>query len=143
MVRMSVFGAERTKRRTPSFASDNGIYRNQLSKDDYRNDPPMTLGNMRANGVQTLAVYCSGRGCNHEAVLDVSCYPDFFAVPLFGPRMVCSVCGAIGADARPNWNERARTIRRSASAALFERCSWMKPCEMLKATMTAITMATR
>jgi hypothetical protein len=24
-----------------------------------------------------------------------------------GLRMVCMVCGAIGADARPNWNERA------------------------------------
>jgi hypothetical protein len=28
-------------------------------------------------------------------------------VPSFCPRMVCTVCGAIGADARPNWNERA------------------------------------
>jgi hypothetical protein len=25
--------------------------------------PPMTLGNMRANGVRTLAVWCLGRGC--------------------------------------------------------------------------------
>jgi hypothetical protein len=29
-------------------------------------------------------------------------------VPSFGPRMVCTNCGAIGADARPNWLERAR-----------------------------------
>jgi hypothetical protein len=29
-------------------------------------------------------------------------------VPSFGPRMVCTICGAIGADARPNWNERAQ-----------------------------------
>ena len=67
----------------------------------------MTLGNMRANGVHTLAVWCSGRGCYHEAVLDVAGYPDDIAVPAFGPRMVCTVCGAIGADARPNWQERA------------------------------------
>ena len=32
---------------------------------------------------------------------------DNLAVPSFGTRMVCTVCGAIGADARPNWNERA------------------------------------
>src|SRR5664280_2166460 len=33
------------------------------------------------------------------------------------------------------------TIRCSASAALFERCSWMKPSEMLRPTMTAIVIA--
>jgi hypothetical protein len=67
----------------------------------------MTLGNMRQNGVHTLAVWCGGRGCNHEGILDVSGFPDDVPVPSFGPRMVCTVCGAIGADARPNWNERA------------------------------------
>jgi len=67
----------------------------------------MTLGNMRANGVRSLAVYCGGRYCHHEAILDVSAYPDDVPVPSFGPRMVCTVCGAIGADARPNWQERA------------------------------------
>ena len=29
----------------------------------------MTLGNMRANGVRTLAIYCDGRGCGHSVVL--------------------------------------------------------------------------
>ena len=67
----------------------------------------MTLGNMRANGVRTLAVYCGGRGCNHHHVIDVNTYADDVPVPSFGPRMVCTACGAIGADARPNWNERA------------------------------------
>jgi len=67
----------------------------------------MTLGNMRENGVRTLAVYCGALHCHHEAVLDVSAYPDDVTVPAFGPRMVCTVYGAIGADARPNWNERA------------------------------------
>ena len=68
---------------------------------------PMTLGNMRANGVHTLAVWCLGRSCNHRSTLDVSKYEDDVPVTSFGPRMVCTVCGAIGADARPNWNERA------------------------------------
>ena len=67
----------------------------------------MTLGNMRANGVRTLSVHCGGRQCWHSAVLDVGGYPDAVWVPAFGPRMVCTACGAIGADARPNWNERA------------------------------------
>jgi len=67
----------------------------------------MTLGNMRRNGVRTLAVHCGGRYCHHESVLDVSDYADDVPVPAFGPRTVCTRCGAIGADARPNWQERA------------------------------------
>jgi hypothetical protein len=30
-----------------------------------QNPTPMTLGNMRSNGVRTLAAWCLGRGCNH------------------------------------------------------------------------------
>ena len=67
----------------------------------------MTLGNMRAHGVHTLSIYCGAIYCHHAAVLDVSAYANDLTVPSFGPRMVCTVCGAIGADARPNWNERA------------------------------------
>jgi len=48
----------------------------------------MTLGNMRANGVHTLAVYCGGRDCNHERVLDVSNYPDDVPVPSFGQSLL-------------------------------------------------------
>ena len=73
---------------------------------DTRHAMPMTLGNMRANGVRSLAVHCGGRYCHHEAVIDVSAYADDVPVPSFGPRMVCTVYGAIGSDVRPNWNER-------------------------------------
>jgi hypothetical protein len=31
------------------------------------------------------------------------------SLPSFDPLMVCTVCGAIGADVRPNWIERAPT----------------------------------
>jgi hypothetical protein len=41
----------------------------------------MTLGNMRANGVRTLAIHCGGRWCHHEAILDVSGCADDIAVP--------------------------------------------------------------
>ena len=67
----------------------------------------MTLRNMRENGVRSLAITCEALWCRHEAVLDVSTFSDDVTVPSFGPRMVCTVCGAIGADARPYWNERA------------------------------------
>jgi hypothetical protein len=77
----------------------------------------MTLGNMRSNGVRTLAVYCGGSGCYHQAILNVARFDDDVPVPTFGPRIVCTVCGAIGADARPNWNERAPVSLFDRSAA--------------------------
>ena len=68
---------------------------------------PMTLGHMRLNGVRSLAVHCLGRGCDHQSVLDVSRFGDDVPVPSFGLRMRCEKCGHLGADARPNWQERA------------------------------------
>jgi len=67
----------------------------------------MTLGNMRANGVRTLDVWCSAFGCGHHRVIDVERYADDVPVPWFGPRMRCESCGYLGADARPNWSERS------------------------------------
>jgi len=62
---------------------------------------------MRQQGVHSLWVRCGALHCHHDATMDVNAFDDDVAVPSFGPRMVCTVCGAIGADARPNWNERA------------------------------------
>jgi hypothetical protein len=41
-------------------------------------------------------------------VLDEEAWPDDVPVPAFGPRMVCTSCGIIGADVRPNWRERPK-----------------------------------
>jgi hypothetical protein len=67
------------------------------------NDPiePMTLQNMRHNGVRSLWVQCYQ--CRHERIMNVDHLPGDLTVPTFGPRMVCTRCGIIGADARPNW----------------------------------------
>jgi hypothetical protein len=67
----------------------------------------MTIGNMRANGVRTLIVYCSNSTCRHEAIVNVDRLSADVAVPSLGSRMRCERCGQLGADARPNWNERA------------------------------------
>ena len=67
---------------------------------------PMDLANMRHNGVRSLAVQC--HQCRHEVVMNVDHLPGDLTVPSFGPRMVCTKCGMIGADVRPNWRERAR-----------------------------------
>jgi hypothetical protein len=63
----------------------------------------MTLGNMRANGVRSLDVTCWQ--CHHRAIMSADPWPDDVPVPAFGPRMVCTRCGIVGADARPNWRE--------------------------------------
>src|ERR1700674_1804817 len=68
--------------------------------------PPATLGSIRADGVRSLLIYCTA--CTHSAVLNVDRYADDIFVPSFNSYMVCTQCGIIGAEARPNWSERPR-----------------------------------
>jgi hypothetical protein len=67
----------------------------------------MTLGNMRANGVHTIAAYCQRIDCHHSARVDVSILSDEIDVPAIGRRLRCTACGLLGAESRPNWNETA------------------------------------
>jgi hypothetical protein len=69
------------------------------------NDPiePMTLANMRENGVRSLDVQCNQ--CRHRVIVNVDLVPGDVTVASFGPRMVCTKCGTVGADVRPNWTE--------------------------------------
>ena len=76
----------------------------------------MTLGNMRELGVRSLFVTCEL--CHHVAVLPADRWGDVMLVSAFRPRMVCTRCGIVGADARPNWREM------KASRA---DCWWLPP----------------
>jgi hypothetical protein len=67
---------------------------------------PMDLANMRENSVRSLDVCC--RECRHRVTMNVDQLPGDRTVKSFEPRMVCTKCGMIGADVRPNWKERAR-----------------------------------
>jgi hypothetical protein len=60
----------------------------------------MLLANMRANGVRSLDISC----WPPSAILSADPSDDV-TVPTFGPRMVCTRCGIIGADVRPYWQE--------------------------------------
>jgi hypothetical protein len=53
----------------------------------------MTLGGMRRLGVRSLAV--SRHQCHHETIIYADRWPGHMRVPLFGPRMVCTKCGAL------------------------------------------------
>jgi hypothetical protein len=67
--------------------------------------PPMTLANMRENGVRRLRVYCLAPYCHHSTVIEADTYADALTVKSFNSRMVCTRCGLIGADVRPNWSD--------------------------------------
>jgi hypothetical protein len=71
--------------------------------------PPMTLGNMRELGVQRLIAFCHNNACRHQAVIDVSSYPDDIEVPSFRRRVKCGKCGGRDIDVRPNWKEQPST----------------------------------
>jgi hypothetical protein len=81
-----------------------------VTVDSYKPDksepgPPMTLANMRDNHVRRLIVYCLSPYCHHSAVMEVDVYDGAVPVKSFQRRMVCTRCGPIGADVRPNWTE--------------------------------------
>jgi hypothetical protein len=44
-------------------------------------------------------------GCRHEVVINVDKYPGDLLLKEFAPRMVCTKCGMVGGDVRPNWKE--------------------------------------
>jgi hypothetical protein len=72
------------------------------------NDPiePMDLANMRQNGVRSLDVQCNQ--CRHRHILNVDHLSGDLTLPSVGPKMVCTKCGTVGADVRPNWSEVTR-----------------------------------
>jgi hypothetical protein len=80
---------------------------------------PMDLANMRANGARSLDVQCNQ--CRHRVIVNVDHLAGDLTVPSFGPRMVCTKCGTIGADVRPNWQEARRfsLVIRTSNPVLF------------------------
>jgi hypothetical protein len=80
------------------------------------NGPTVTLGDLRAHGVRRLLIYCSeGLYCCHSATIDAERWPDETAVRDLCPKAVCTKCGMIGADVRPDWSE--RSLRESLTGA--------------------------
>jgi hypothetical protein len=73
--------------------------------------PPVTLGHIRGHGCRNVLVYCGSLHCNHSATLNADWLPDDTLVRSLCRRMVCTQCGLIGADVRPDWrphvNDRA------------------------------------
>jgi hypothetical protein len=89
----------------PALPDGNGAAYNRRMASRRLNEPiePMTLGNMRANGVRSLDVCCWV--CHHRTILSADPWSDDVPVLSFGARMVCMNCGIIGAAARLHWHE--------------------------------------
>ena len=83
--------------------------------------PPMTLGNMRRQGVHHLIAYCPNDTCRHHTAISVDHYADAIEVPSFGLRMKYSKCGGKRVDVRPNWKEKAGHARQLGSATRLAR----------------------
>jgi hypothetical protein len=52
-----------------------------MAKEKQPSGPPMTLGDMRALGVERLIATCLNDACRHVGLIDVSKYPDDTEVP--------------------------------------------------------------
>lgn len=67
-------------------------------------DKPVALADVRMHGVRQLLVYCgNAAGCRHQARLDADRWSDDVTLGELQPRMICIVCGHVGADVRPDW----------------------------------------
>ena len=64
--------------------------------------PPMTLANMRKNGVRAVVAAC--QACGHKADVNVDALPEIIAVPEAGRQLRCSQCAGKRIDTRPTWH---------------------------------------
>ena len=66
--------------------------------------PPVTMGHIRGHGCRDFLVYCISGRCNHSAAMNGDWLSDDVPVRSLCRRMVCTECGMIGADVRPDWS---------------------------------------
>jgi hypothetical protein len=66
--------------------------------------PPMTLRNMRENGVHAVIATC--QSCGHKVEVNVDDLAATIFVPESGRRLRCTQCGGKRIDTRPAWHAR-------------------------------------
>jgi hypothetical protein len=64
--------------------------------------PPMSLGNIRENGVRAVTATCET--CNRSADVNVDALPATAYVPHVGRRLRCSQCNGKQINTRPAWH---------------------------------------
>ena len=68
--------------------------------------PPMTLMNMRLNGVRMVTASCAN--CGRSADVNVDALPETLTVPEAGKRFRCGSCGGKTISTRPAWHTSQR-----------------------------------
>ena len=71
-----------------------------------RDFKPMTLTNMRANGVRSIIAACAN--CGGSADVNVDLLPETLTVPETVKRLRCSSCGGKTISTRPAWHTSPR-----------------------------------
>jgi hypothetical protein len=93
-----------------------------------------------------LLISCSeGLYCHHSATVDADRWPDDTALKDLRPKAVCTKCGLMGADVRPDWLRKS-TRRADRVIACFMPTDLpdprkRKPNEMDEALRSALLMA--
>ena len=67
---------------------------------------PMTLSNMRLNGIRMVIASCAN--CGRSADVNVDLLPETLIVPDVGKRLRCGSCGGNTISARPAWHTSQR-----------------------------------
>lgn len=87
------------------FMSGYGVQIGSREPEKSKPGPLPTLGHYRnTHGIRTFTVYClNGVRCWHQATLEFEWLSDDTIAKSLDARMVCTKCGLIGADVRPDW----------------------------------------
>ena len=64
----------------------------------------ITFGEMRAQGVRGLLIYCADHKCSHSTAWLADAWPDHLRLSDVKPKFTCRTCGKRGADVRPDFN---------------------------------------
>jgi hypothetical protein len=67
---------------------------------------------MRSHNCTRLLVFCLAPHCHHQAKIDADRWPDHYNVKWLEPLMVCTQCGLIGANVRPDWSPMVNRVGR-------------------------------
>jgi hypothetical protein len=106
--KLSQFLCEKKPRRLPLLAPSGGS--RQRAKMSAMRGKPDVGGQgryRRSHGVRRLLIYSTqGLYCHHSAIIEADRWPDDTVLRARDRRAVCTKCGVIGADVRPNWSER-------------------------------------
>jgi len=71
----------------------------------------ITFAELRASGVRGLLIYCCNYRCSHSLAISGDAWSDDVRLSDIEPRFVCTACGQLGADVRPNLHRCSRSAR--------------------------------